>query len=212
MEFKTINTTLPTEVVNSIIDKKIKLKSSDVFNLSTILNIVKIDIVSELFGLKLTHDSTELVKLYKDFDIKSNLINIYGKSGKLYASSRTIQSLDIPLSELPANLEYIFSVTNGKTTIEYGSNIIIPNTTTTFLLTLDGVTNTLQSDVTLEQAIVSLDNEIVLLKNNLQNFSFIYDNSQKKVVTLQSYLTNLSTKIDNLTKAIDDVKTQIENL
>jgi len=150
--------------------------------------------------------------LYNKDNIKTSLVTIYGKNNRLEMSSRDIETLTVPLSELPARLEYIFTVLENNIPVEYKADYLIPSTDTKIILPINGKRESSISEVTTSEALPILDNEIVNIKNNLQNLSSIYSTDENKVVTLQSYIQTLNTKINNLTKQLEDVAEKTKNL
>ena len=84
-----------------------------------------------------------------------------------------------------------------------------PSTT---LVTLSGKSTSSQSELSIPEAITAIDNDLVKIKNNLQNFSYIYDNDTKKVLDLHNYLININTKLNNIAKDLTDVKEKTKDL
>jgi hypothetical protein len=215
MEFNQTNKT--TEVVNNKetkVEERVVLSSASVSNVEVLSNSVKIDVKDvDRETLRITHDTRELTSNFSKDNIKTTLVDVYGASGRLYASSRNIESMDIPKSEYPIRLDYTFTLQNDKG-IEstYTASYNVPVTDASILLSPTGNSTSSVSSVTIPEAITKIDEDLTKIKNNLQNFSFIYDNSQKKTVSLHNYLMNLSTAIENLTTELTDVKNKIKDL
>lgn len=213
MEFnKTTTNSAVTSNIEVIADK-VTLVSPKVATINSISNAVELTIKNNNDStITVSHDVT---KLNNEFDkdlIKTSLVNIYGKTGKLYSSSRNIESANISLAQFPIKLEYKFVVLENNKEVEYTSNYDVPITDTNVLLNVSGTSNASQVDLTIPEAVVKLDSELSTVKNNLQNISTIYSNSEKKHVTLQNYIQSMSSSIDKLIKEVEDVKTKIKDL
>lgn len=214
MEFNTQNTPQPEIKTETKVEERVILSSSSVSNVEVLSNSVKVDTVDKSRDtITVTHDVTALTSSYTKDNIKSSLVNVYGSSGKLYSSPRNIESVDIPKSEYPIRLEYTF-ITQDATGIqsEYTTSYNVPLTTNTTLLSPTGASTSSNKEMSVSEAIKVLDDDMLKIKNNLQNFSFLYDNSQKKVVTLQSYLMNISSQLETITKELADVKQKVESV
>lgn len=215
MEFNQTNKT--TEVVTNKetkVEERVVLSSASVSNVEVLSNSVKINVKDvDRETLRITHDTRELTSNFNKDNIKTTLVDVYGASGRLYASSRNIESMDIPKSEYPIRLDYTFTLQNDKG-IEstYTTSYNVPVTDASVLLSPTGNSTSSVSSITIPEAITKIDEDLTKIKNNLQNFSFIYDNSQKKTVSLHNYLMNLSTAIENLTTELTDVKNKIKDL
>ena len=207
----------PTEVVSEIITKdlsteKVQLTSVERSTIKPINGTLKIDTKPLDDGsIKVSHNAKEITSSVDKDAIKRSLVNIYGKDGKLFSSSRDIESVNIPLSQYPARLEYEFlAIQNGKE-VEYKSSVTLPTTEKTTISSPTGKTSSSISEMTVSEGIVTLDKEIVTIKQNLDDFYFIYDDTQKKNIPLHQHIVNLSVKIDNLLYELNDIKKKIKN-
>lgn len=214
MEFnkQTITNTTATTSTPEVVADKIKLTSPERVGVASINNALKISTTVESTKILVSHDLRDLKNMYNKDDIKTSLVTIYGKNNRLEMSSRDIETLTVPISELPARLEYNFTVLEGETPVDYKADYLIPVTSTNIVLPITGKKSSSVSEVPSSEAIPILDNEIVNIKNNLQNLSSIYDSNENKVVTLQSYIQTLNTRINNLTKQLEDVAEKIKDL
>lgn len=215
MEFNQINKT--TEVVTNNetkVEERVVLSSASVSNVEVLSNSVKVDTVDkDRNTITVSHDVSALTSSFNNDNIKSSLVTIYGATGKLYTSPRSIESVDIPKSEYPIRLEYTFVSQDDKgIESEYSTSYIVPLTTSTIVLSPTGDTTSSNKEMSISEAIQVLDQDLLKIKNNLQNFSYLYDNSQKKVVTLQSYLMSLTSKLDTIAKDLNDVKEKTKDL
>jgi hypothetical protein len=215
MEFNQTNKT--TEVVNSIATKaeeRVNLSSASISNTEVLSNSLKVEVKDlNKDTLRITHDVRDLTSNFDKDNIKTSLVNVYGASGRLFASSRNLESVDVPKSEYPLRLDYSFILQNDKG-IEstYNATYNIPNTDSSVLLSPTGSSTSSVNSVTIPEAVVKIDEDLAKIKNNLQNFSFIYDNSQKKTVPLHSLVLNMVSSIENITKELADVKEKIKDL
>ena len=117
-------------------------------------------------------------------------------------SSTTAKLLAHPVSNV---------VENGIE-VEYNTSQLLSSEPSTVLSSLTGKSTSSKSELTIPEAVSSIDDELVKFKNNLESFSYIYDNSQNKVVTLHSYIQSMNTKLNNLTKQLEDVAEKTKNL
>ncbi len=212
MEFNIKNITTATTSTTEVVADKVKLVSPERTSNSSIKDIISVSVSTTSGALLVSHDLRDLKKTYNKDSIKKSLVTIYGKNSRIAASSKDIETLSIPLSELPARLEYNFTVMENNTPIEYTADYLIPTKNTTTLLSLNGSKQTSTSESTIPEAITILDTEIANIKTNLQDFSFIYDKSQNKVVPLQQLINNLSSTLEEVSKSLEDVKKKVENM
>jgi archaellum component FlaC len=215
MEFnnKLAEASKEVSATNSFSTDKVILKSTERASINTLTNTVKIDVTkASVDSVLVTHDVKDLLGAFDSSSIKRSLVNIYGKDGRLHASSRNIESIQIPLSQYPARLEYDLTVVENGIEVEYKLSQQLPTEPTTILASTTGKSTSSKSELTIPEAIVTIDDEITKFKNNLESFSFIYDNNQNKVVSLHSYLQSLNIKIDNLTKELADATKEIKTL
>ena len=215
MEFNNTNkeTILVTSSKTEGVTETVMLKSSDRASVTSIPNMVKVNTsLTTPSMVTVTHDVRELKSQFSDLNVKTSLINIYGKDGKIFTSNRDIESVNIPLSSYPARLEYNFTVVENGIEVEYKGDHTLSSNAKESLISVSGKVNNSQVELTIPQAVSKLDDELSNIKNNLQNFSFIYDESSKKYVNLQNYLLSISSKLDILTKDIADVKEKTKDL
>jgi hypothetical protein len=213
MEFNKPTETPSVSTSTDLSTEKVKLTSVERSTIKPINGTLKVDTKPLDDGsVKVSHNAKEITSSMDKDAIKRSLVNIYGKDGKLFSSSRDIESVNIPLSQYPAKLEYEFLAIQDGKEVEYKSSITLPITEKTILSSPTGKTSSSVSEMTMSEGIVNLDKEIVNIKQNLDDFYFIYDDSQKKSLPLHQHINNLSTKIDNLLKDINDIKTKIKDL
>ena len=193
--------------------EKVQLTSVERSTIKPINGTLKIDTKPLDDGsVKVSHNAKEITSAVDKDAIKRSLVNIYGKDGRLFSSSRDIESVNIPLSQYPARLEYEFLVIQNGKEVEYKSSILLPITEKTTISSPAGKISSSISEMTISEGITTLDREIVNIKQTLDNFYFIYDDFQKKSLPLHQYVNNLSTSLDNLVKDINDIKTKIKDL
>lgn len=205
-----INTTL-----NNTNTEKVTLKSTERATVGSIPNSLKVDVKvkpDDSTSVLVTHDAKEVMNTFDKNKVKTSLVNIYGKDGRLYTSSRDLESVTVPLSQYPARLEYNLTVVENGVEVEYKSDHLLSTNPSTTLVNLSGKSTSSQSEVTLPEAITAIDNDLVKIKTNLQNFSYIYDEDSKKVLDLHNYLTNINTKLNNIAKELENVKTKTKDL
>jgi len=218
MEFNNLNTSSKTDTstqVNPTSVEKVTLKSTERTTVGAIPNSLKVDVQTkpdDLSAVVVTHDAKEIINTFDKNKVKTSLVNVYGKDGKLHTSSRDLESVSVPLSQFPARLEYDLVVVENGVEVEYKSDHLISSTPTSTLVTLTGKSTSSQSDLTLPEAIAAIDNDLVKIKTNLQNFSYIYDPDSKKVLDLHNYLTNFNTKLNNIAKELENVKEKTKGL
>ncbi len=215
MEFNNTNKEIISVISSKTegVTETVMLKSSDRASVTSIPNMVKVNTsLTTPSMVTVTHNVRELTSQFNSSNIKTSLINIYGKDGKIFTSNRDIESVNIPLSSYPARLEYNFTVVENGIEVEYKGDHTLSSNAKESLISVSGKVNNSQVELTIPQAVSKLDDELSNIKNNLQNFSFIYDESSKKYVNLQNYLLSISSKLDILTKDIADVKEKTKDL
>lgn len=215
MEFNDTNKTTDnlSSTATPVVEDKVILNSPERTTIGSLPNALSVSVSNNTSdSVLVTHDSTNVQNLFTKDNIKTSLVGIYGRSGRLHLSSKTIESAEIPLSEFPVKLEYTFIVADNGNEIEYTSEVLLPSVPTNSLVTLTGKSTSSQNELTIPNAIASLDADLVKIKNNLQSFSYIYNISEKKVVSLHDYLININTKLVNLAKDIADVKEKTKDL
>lgn len=206
-----VSTTEAPVIPTSI--EKVTLKSTERTSVNTLTNSIKIDVTKNTFDTVLvTHDVKDITSSFSPTSIKTSLIDIYGKDGRLFSSARTLESVEIPLSQYPARLEYKLVVVENGIEVEYNTSQLLSTEPSTVLSSLTGKSTSSKSELTIPEAVSSIDDELVKFKNNLESFSYIYDNSQNKVVTLHSYIQSMNTKLNNLTKQLEDVAEKTKDL
>lgn len=213
MEFNKPTTQNSDNSLPDLSTEKVQLTSVERSTIKPINGTLKIDTKPLDDGsVKVSHNAKEITSAVDKDAIKRSLVNIYGKDGRLFSSSRDIESVNIPLSQYPARLEYEFLVIQNGKEVEYKSSILLPITEKTTISSPTGKTSSSISEMTISEGITTLDREIVNIKQTLDNFYFIYDDFQKKSLPLHQYINNLSTSLDNLVKDINDIKTKIKDL
>lgn len=219
MEFNNTNRNTTAEATTSVASastpsvEKVVLKSTERATVGSIPSNLKVDVKNnDSVSVLVTHDSKDLMGSFDKNKVKTSLVNIYGKDGKLHTSSRDLESAVIPLSQFPARLEYDLVVVENGVEVQYKTDHLISSTPSNTLVTLTGKSTSSQSEVTLKEAITAIDDDLVKIKNNLQNFSYIYDVDSKKVLDLHNYLININTKLNNIAKDIEDVKEKTKGL
>jgi hypothetical protein len=219
MEFNKITTatTSTSEVVAdkiiSTLSEKITLTSAQRATVVAINDGIKITTsVLDYNTILVTHDTRDLIAKYNKESIKTALVSIYGKNNRLAISSKSLESTPVSLSEFPVKLEYLFTVTENNIPLEYTAEYLIPNKESSTIIPITGKKLSSVSEVTIPEAVVKIDDELGNIKTILQNFSYIYDTTDKKVVPLHQYITNLTIKLDNLIKNVDDIKEKVKNL
>ena len=206
-----VSTTEAPVIPTSI--EKVTLKSTERTSVNTLTNSIKIDVTKNTFDTVLvTHDVKDITSSFSPTSIKTSLIDIYGKDGRLFSSARTLESVEIPLSQYPARLEYKLVVVENGIEVEYNTSQLLSTEPSTVLSSLTGKSTSSKSELTIPEAVSSIDDELVKFKNNLESFSYIYDNSQNKVVTLHSYIQSMNIKLNNLTKQLEDVAEKTKDL
>lgn len=213
MEFNSTPVSPSTIIYNAQQTEKVTLTSSERTTISSINDGIKITTtVLDYNTMLVSHDTRDLVSKFNKDVVKTSLVAIYGKNNRLALSTKDIEATPVSLSEFPAKLEYTFTVMENNIPIEYKAEYLIPNKETTTVVPIVGKKLSSTSEVTIPEAVVKIDDELGNIKNILQNFSYIYDNTDKKVVPLHQYMTNLSTRLDNLIKSVEDVKEKVKNL
>jgi len=214
MEFNTAKPlTVETTFTKDTSTELVKLSSVERSTIKPVNGTLKIDTKPLDDGsVKISHNAKEITSSVDKDSVKRSLVNIYGKDGKLFSSSRDIESVNIPLSQYPLRLEYEFITMQNDKEVEYTSSVILPITEKTTISSPVGKVSSSMSEMTLPESIVKLDNEIVNIKQNLEDFYFIYDDSQKKSLPLHHYINNLSIKLDTLLKNVDDLKEKVKDL
>lgn len=213
MEFNNTNNLQPVVQTTVQAIEKVTLSSQERVTVSSINDGVKVSTsVLDYNTVLVSHDLTDLLSKFNKDSIKTSLVTIYGKTSKVGISTKPIEALAVPLSQYPARLEYSFIITENNIPIEYKAEYLLPSSDSTTIIPITGKKQSTSSEVTIPEAVVKLDEDLANIKNILQNFSFIYDISQKKVVPLHNLITNLSVKIDILTKNLEDVKEKVKDL
>lgn len=199
--------------VSQISNEKVTLISPSKASSKVINASVLVDTVADANGVIVHFSSKEVVDQFDKDVISTKLLTVYGKSGRLYMTSRDVESIPIKPTEFPVRLEYKFITIDDKgVESEYNTFYTVPQFTTSSKLILTGAsTNTIQSN-DIPSAVSILDNEIYNIKNNLQTFSTFYDYNLKKDVSLQNTITNILTRLDNLVTQVDDLKEKTKDL
>lgn len=216
MEFNNLNTKVEnTDTITSVsgTSEKVTLKSIGRTTIGTLADSLKVNVTAnDSTSVLITHDAKDIVNTFEKNSIKTSLVNVYGKDGKLHTSSRDLESVTIPLSQYPARLEYNLVVNENNMEVEYKTEHLLSSNPSSTLVKLTGKSTSSESELTVTEAISAIDDDLVKIKNNLQNFSYIYDTDSKKVLDLHNYLMNVTTKLNNIAKDLNDVKEKTKNL
>jgi archaellum component FlaC len=213
MEFNNKQITTAATSTTEVVADKIKLTSTERVNNASIKDAINLTTkVEDSNTVLVSHDTRDLKNTYNKDSIKTSLVTVYGKNNRIAMSSKDIETIAIPLSEFPARVEYNFTVMENNSPVEYKADYLIPTKDSSVMLPIYGKQLSSISEVTLPEAVSVLDDEIAKIKTNLQDFSFVYDKSQNKVVPLQQLIINLATTVDELSKTLNDVKKKVEDM
>lgn len=190
------------------------LKSPSRASNKTLNATLSIDVIPNDNNIIVNFSSKDVTSKFDSNNIRTKLLTLYGKNGRLYTTTRDIESIPIKPSEFPARLEYEFiTIDDDKNETKYSAVYNIPQflvSSSKLNLSIENTSTTLTTDV--PSAINLLDSEIYNIKNNLQTFSTFYDNSLKKDVSLQHVIINILSKLDNLTQQVDELKEKTKDL
>lgn len=213
MEFN--NITISTKQTNVVptTDPEVTLISSSNNTIKVLKEKLLISVVLEANNtITISHNATDILKLYEYVDVKSSLLTINGKNGRLFYSSKPIEAFNIQLNDFPAYAEYTLAAIEGGILTEYKGRFLLPAITTDYLLSLEGASTSSIKKLPMYQGVESLDKELYTLKNNLNNIYYIYSINDKKIIPLHQFVQNLEISISKLTKEINDLKEKVKNL
>jgi hypothetical protein len=213
MEFNTTATTQKKVNIAPSTEQDVTLISSSNNTINVLKEKLLVSVVLEANNtITISHNATDILRLYQYADIKSSLLTINGKKGRLFYSSKAIEAFNIQLNDFPAYLEYTLAVVEAGILTEYKGRFSIPAITTDYLLTLEGSSTSSIKTVSVPEAVESIDKELYTLKNNLNNIYYITSTSDKKVVPLHQLIQDLEISISKLTKEVDELKEKVKDL
>lgn len=213
MEFNTTTTSTKRVNVNTTSDPEVTLISSSNNTINVLKEKLLISVVLEANNtITISHNATAILNLYEYIDVKSSLLTINGKKGRLFYSSKPIEAFNIQLNDFPAYAEYTLAVLEAGILNEYKGRFSIPAITTEYLLSLEGSSTSSLKSVSIPDAIGSIDKELYTLKNNLNNIYYISSISDKKVIPLHQFIQDLEISISKLTKEVNDLKEKVKTL
>jgi hypothetical protein len=197
----------------STTQNQIVLKSPSGASSKTLNASLSIDVTPNDNSVLVNFSSKDVVLQFDPNNVRTKLLTVYGKSGRLYVTTRDIETISIKPSEFPARLEYEFiSIDDNKIETKYTAVYNVPQFSSSSRINLNTELNTTTITADTPSAINLLDSEIYNIKNNLQNFSTFYDNSLKKDVSLHNTVINILTRLDNLTLEVNALKEKTKDL
>lgn len=207
-----IGTTTNTNTISTT-DNQVVLRSSSGASSKTLDATLLVTTSSIDSNIIVSFSSSDIVAQFNPDNIRSKVLTVYGKNGRLYLTNRDVESISIKPSEFPARVEYNFvTIDDDSNETRYSAVYTIPQFDSTSKITLNSTsTNTVLKTDT-NSAITIIDSEVYNIKNNLQKISTFYDNNLKKDVSLQNIITNILTRLDNLTVEINELKEKTKNL
>ena len=214
MEFKSTNNEgSPITTINTVVTSDIvTLTSSSRPSINTIDGMLSIGTESTTAGVVVDFDAKEVVDQLDETTISTKLLTVYGANGRLYATTRDVESVLIRQTDLPARLDYTIITNDGSTEREYNATYNVGNITGSSKVLVSGKQNNTTQTLTIPSAVESLDKEVTSIKNNLEKISYFHDKSQKKDVTLPNMITNMVSSIDKLTADINALKEKTKDL
>jgi hypothetical protein len=214
MEFKSTNNEgSPITTINTVVTSDIvTLTSSSRPSINTIDGMLSIGTESTTAGVVVDFDAKEVVDQLDETTISTKLLTVYGANGRLYATTRDVESVLIRQTDLPARLDYTIITNDGSTEREYNATYNVGNITGSSKVLVSGKQNNTTQTLTIPSAVESLDKEVTSIKNNLEKISYFHDKSQKKDVTLHNMITNMVSSIDKLTADINALKEKTKDL
>ncbi len=214
MEFKSTNNEgSPITTINTVVTPDIvTLTSSSRPSINTIDGMLSIGTESTTAGVVVDFDAKEVVSQLDETTISTKLLTVYGANGRLYSTTRDVESVLIRQTDLPARLDYTIITNDGSTEREYNATYNVGNITGSSKVLVSGKQNNTTQTLTIPSAVESLDKEVTSIKNNLEKISYFHDKFQKKDVTLHNMITNMVLSIDKLTADINDLKEKTKDL
>lgn len=214
MEFKsTSNEGGPITTINTVVAPDIvTLTSSSRPSINTIDGMLSIGTKSTTTGVVVDFDAKEVVGQLDETTISTKLLTVYGANGRLYATTRDVESVLIRQTDLPARLDYTIITNDGSIEREYNATYNVNGLSGSSKVLVAGKQNNTTQTLTVPSAVESLDKEVTSIKNNLEKISYFHDKSQKKDVTLHNMITNMVTSIDKLTADINELKEKTKDL
>lgn len=98
------NTIGTTTTTNS----QVILKSPSTASNKTLNATLSIDVIPNDNNIIVNFSSKDVTSKFDSNNIRTKLLTLYGKNGRLYTTTRDIESISIKPSEFPARLEYEF--------------------------------------------------------------------------------------------------------
>lgn len=213
MEFNTTTTSAQPAKVTVPAQQEVTLISSTNNTINVLKEKLHVSVVLEANNtITISHNATDILRLYEYANVKSSLLTINGKNGRLFYSSKAIEAFNIQLNDFPAYLEYTLAVLEAGILTEYKGRFSIPAISTEYLLTLEGSSTSSIKKVSISEAVETIDKEVYTLKNNLNNIYYITSLSDKKVLPLHQLIQILEISISKLTKEIDELKKEVKTL
>lgn len=183
MEFNNIKTSSVDNVIGTTTptNSQVVLKSPSTASNKTLNATLSMDVSSTDTNVIVNFSSKEVTSQFDPNNIRTKLLTLYGKSGRLYVTTRDVESIPIKPSEFPARFEYEFvTIDDNKNETRYSAVYNVPQFSSSSKLSLNAETTTTTLTTDVPSAINLLDSEVYNLKNNLQTFSTFYDNNLKK--------------------------------
>ena len=163
-------------------------------------------------GVQVSFSSKEITDQIDPTTIRTKLLTVYGKSGRIYTTSRDIETFDIKSTNFPARLEYKITTVNEGIEREYTADYVIAQYQTSSKITLSAKQTNTVTTVDVPTAVNVLDQEIYNMKNNFEKISIYYDTNQKKDVYLHNVIDNIQIQLNNLTTQINELKEKTKDL
>lgn len=163
-------------------------------------------------GVQVSFSSKEITDQIDPTTVRTKLLTVYGKSGRIYTTSRDIETFDIKSTNFPARLEYkVVTILDGVER-EYTADYVVAQYETSSKIALSAKQNNSVVSVTVPTAVNLLDQELYNMKNNFEKFSIYYDPNQKKDVYLHNIIDNIQIQLNNLTTQINELKEKTKDL
>lgn len=200
-----------TSISSTSADSTIKLKS--IFNNSNIY-IGDILITSSKLGsiLNVTVDTTELINSLSNYTIKTKLITVYDSKGRLFNSTRTIQSFEIKNEQHPITINYKLIIEYNGNKQDYEINYTLPVKESVANVKVYGIQIYNNKDYTLTESVQVIDEQLYDLKKILENNQLIFDSKLKKYIPLPQIISNIYILQSNLEDKIKAIEEKIKDL
>lgn len=193
-------------------EETINLISQNKPSIATIDGKLTVSTKSVDGGVQVSFSSKEISDQIDPTTVRTKLLTVYGKSGRIYTTSRDIETFDIKSVNFPARLEYkIVTVLDGIER-EYTADYMVAQYETTSKITLSAKQTNSVVSVTVPTAVNILDQEVYNMKNNFEKFSIYYDPNQKKDVYLHNIIDNIQIQLNNITTQINELKEKTKDL